>query len=353
MSHPLFSELQKVHSGMFVSENQSLSAHNTLRLGGNAELFAIATKQSELFDLLKFLYRHPDLPYTILGSGSNVVISDAGLPGLTIVNKANKIDIHPRIHEPDSHFKVTYTQRNENEPEKYLDFTKLDYDESGLPYQEVTIQAGTPLPFAISQLISSGLTGLQWFGYIPGTIGGAVYQNIHGGRYHFADYIDTIKAFDLKTGKTVLFRKENLNWKYETSFFQNNPHLAILSVTLKLFRGDTTTATEVYKAWIAQKSKVQPLASPGSAFANPSLEICQKIWGEQKSTGWIIDHELNLKGYSIGGAKISLEHSNFFINTGDATAADFYNLVKHVQNIVYEKFGLKLIPEIKFLGKFT
>lgn len=353
MSHPLFSELQKVHSGMFISENQSLSAHNTLHLGGNAELFAIATKQSELFDLLKFLYRHPDLPYTILGSGSNVVISDEGLPGLTIVNKASKIDVHPRIHEPDSTFKVTYAQRNENEPQKYLDFSKLDYDESGLPYQEVTIQAGTPLPFAITQLISAGLTGLQWFGYIPGTVGGAVYQNIHGGSYHFSDYTDTIKVFNLKTGKTELLKKDKLNWKYETSIFQKNPHLIILSVTLKLFRGDTASAMEVYRSWIAQKSKVQSMSSPGSAFANPSLETCQKIWGEQKSTGWIIDHELSLKGFSIGGAKISDEHSNFFINTGTATATDFYNLVRYVQDKVREKFGFELIPEIKFLGKFN
>lgn len=353
MSHPLFAQLQKVHSGMFVAEDHPLSNYNTLHLGGNAELFAIATKQSELFDLLKFLHQHPSLSYTILGSGSNVVISDVGLPGLIIINKANKIDVHPRIHEPDSHFKVTDTQRNENEPQKYLDFTKLDYDESGLPYQEVTIQAGTPLPYAITQLITAGLTGLQWFGYIPGTIGGAVYQNIHGGRYHFSDYIESIKTFNLKTGKTVLFKKSDLDWKYETSFFQKNPHLIILSTTLKLFRGDATTAMEVYRAWIAQKSKVQSMASPGSAFANPSLEICQKIWGEQKSTGWIIDHELNLKGFCIGGAKISEEHSNFFINTGTATATDFYKLVEYVKSEVKNKFGFELIPEIKFLGQFN
>lgn len=353
MSQSLFEELRTVHTGMFVAQDQPLSNYNTLHLGGNAELFAIATKQSELFDLLKFLHQHPELPFTILGSGSNVVISDAGLPGLTIVNKANKIDIHPRVHEPDSHFKVTYTQRNENEPLKYLDFTKLDYDESGLPYQEVTIQAGTPLPYAITQLISSGLTGLQWFGYIPGTVGGAVYQNIHGGRYHFADYIDTIKAFDLKTGKTALFKKDNLNWKYETSFFQNNPHLIILSVTLKLFRGNTTTAMDVYQAWIAQKSKVQPPTSPGSAFANPSPEDCQRVWGEQKSAGWIIDHELNLKGFSIGDATISHQHSNFFVNSGHATATDYKALIDHVQKLVFDKFQIKLIPEVKFLGKFS
>jgi len=353
MSHPLFEKLQKVHTGMFVSENQSLSTYTTLRLGGNTELFAIASKQSELFDLLKFLHQHPELPFTILGSGSNVVISDTGLPGLTIVNKATKIDIHPRIHEPDSTFKVTYAQRNENEPQKYLDFTKLDYDESGLPYQEVTIQAGTSLPFAITQLITAGLTGLQWFAYIPGTIGGAIVHNIHGGSYHISDYVKSVTVFDLNTKKTVTYQKTDLNWQYETSFFLNNPHLIIVSVILNLFHGDTNQAKSVRDAWIAQKIKVQPINSPGSTFQNPSIEICQKIWGEQKSAGWIIDHELNLKGYSIGDAQISLQHSNFFINTGHATATDYKKLVDYVQNTVKTKFGFDLIPEIKFLGDFS
>jgi UDP-N-acetylmuramate dehydrogenase len=92
--------------------------------------------------------------------------------------------------------------------------------------------------------------------------------------------------------------------------------------------------------------------SPGSAFANPSLEICLAKWGEQKSAGWIIDHELNLKGFSIGDAQISETHSNFFVNKGHATATDYYALIKYVQKQVKDKFGFDLVPEVKFLGKF-
>lgn len=332
--------------------NISLAPYTSLKIGGPAQYFVIAHKQSELFSILKFLSTNPHLPYTILGLGSNIVISDLGLPGLTIINKATQIKVHPKIHPSTTSFAPTYTQRNENEPQKYLDFSSLDYDESNLPYQEVTIQAGTPLPLAINQTIGLGLTGLQWFAYIPGTIGGAVYQNIHGGKYHFSDFIADVKVFNLKTGKTKLYRQHELPWSYETSWFQKNPHLIILSTSLKLFKGNTDRAKQVVQAWISQKSKVQPMNSPGSAFANPSLTDCVDIWGEQKSTAWIIDHELNLKGFSIGDAQISLKHSNFFINKGQATASDYKKLVDYVQDAVYQKFQLKLLPEIKFLGKF-
>jgi UDP-N-acetylmuramate dehydrogenase len=248
----------------------SLAPYTTLKIGGPAENLVVVTKQSELFSQLKYLHLHPEIPYTILGRGSNVLISDSGLPGLTIINQAAQIKISPKI-TPGTPLTVTYTQRNENEPEKYLDFTKIDYDESNLPSQTVTLQAGTPLPYAISYLLTQGLTGLQWFAYIPGTIGGAIYQNAHGGKYHFSDFLESIKVFNLKTGKTEIYKKKDLSWKYETSFFQQNPHLIILSAHLRLFKGDTELAKQVMAAWIAQKAKVQPLNSAGSVFANPSM----------------------------------------------------------------------------------
>ena len=338
--------------------NVPLAPYTTLKIGGPAEYLKVVTKQSELFEALKFvsfLTRNSKLStenFHLLGLGSNCLISDSGLPGITIINKASQIKITRNSQLVTDNFSSSYTQRKENDPEKYLDFSKIDYDESGLPTQEVVITSGTSLPYAINYLISQGLTGLQWFAYIPGTVGGAVYQNIHGGKYHFSDYLVSVKVFNLNTGKTEIFKKSDLDWQYETSFFQQHPELIILSARLRLFQGDAQLAKNVVAAWIAQKIKVQPMNSPGSAFANPSLEICQKIWGEQKSTGWIIDHELILKGFQIGDAQISQQHSNFFINAGHATAADYKKLIEHVQELVKAKFGFELIPEVKFLGKF-
>ncbi|HEX8923229.1 MAG TPA: hypothetical protein VF828_00665, partial [Patescibacteria group bacterium] len=240
----------------------------------------------------------------------------------------------------------------ENEPEKYLDFTKLDYDESGKPQVLVAISSGTPLPYAINYLIDQGVTGLQWFAYIPGTVGAAVWYNLHGGNYHFSDYIESVTVLDLTSGQKNVLNRADLTWQYEKSFFQLHPELIILSVVLRLFRGDAALAASVRDAWIAQKVKVQPMNSAGSVFANPSLQDSQKIWGEQKSTGWIIDHELNWKGKQLGGAQISPQHSNFIINTGTATAADYSGLVSLIRDEVSRRFSLTLVPEVKFLGEF-
>ncbi len=335
---------------MNLIKDQLLAQYTTLKIGGPADYFIQTNSNTELIEILKSTNIKP---ITILGNGSNVVISDSGIRGLVIKNTSQEIKILTNTSDTDTKFNKTYTQRQENEPDKYLDFAKIDYDESGFPVSEVEISSGCPLPYAINCTLDHGLTGLQWFAYIPGTIGGAIVQNIHGGSYHIADYLKSVKCFDLNTKKTIIFLKTDLNWKYETSFFLKNSNLIILSGTLNLFQGDVVKAKSVRDAWMLQKVKIQPMNSPGSTFQNPSLNICQPIWGEQKSAGWIIDHELNLKGFSIGGAQISPQHSNFFINTGSATATDYYQLVKHVQNLVKQKFGFDLIPEIKFLGDFS
>jgi UDP-N-acetylmuramate dehydrogenase len=380
----LYRDLVNQFPDFEIHQNHSLAPYTTLRIGGPADIFIHTKNTFQFKSILKYLYKlnqinnfsdrsergpalagEPEgsedrknsligqIPITILGNGSNVLISDSGLRGIVIKNSAQKIQILGDETQLKSHFQRSYTQRHEDEPEKYLDFAKIDYDESDSPVVKVKVAAGTPLPYAINYLLDQGITGLQWFAYIPGTVGGATWYNIHGGAYHFSDYIHSIRCFNLQTGKIEKYRKNELNWKYEKSYFQQNPHLVILETTLKLFLGDAPRAKATRDAWIAQKVKVQPMNSPGSAFANPSLEDCIRVWGEQKSTGFIIDHELNLKGTQIGGAQISLQHANFFINTGSATAKDYLALINLVKSQTKEKFGLDLEPEVKFLGDFS
>jgi len=332
-------------------QNHLLAPYTTIKIGGPADTFVHTTTPDEFLTYLQSIAPTiPTIP-TILGNGSNVLISDSGLRGIVIKNSSQSIEILETAPSPVK-FNHTYTQRNENEPEKYLDFTKLDYDESDKPQVLVKMSSGTSLPYAINYLIDQGITGLQWFAYIPGTIGGATWYNIHGGAYHFSDYLESIDCFNLTTGQIDTFLKKDLEWKYEKSFFQKNPHLIIISTTLRLFRGDASLAKQVKDAWIGQKIKVQPMNSAGSVFANPSLEDSTRIWGEQKSTGWIIDHELGWKGKTIGGAQISLQHSNFIVNTGTATAADVSALVQEIKNEVQKRFNLTLKTEIRFLGDF-
>jgi len=130
------------------------------------------------------------------------------------------------------------------------------------------------------------------------------------------------------------------------------PHLIILSITLKLYKGNTTKAKNIIKEWITQKSKIQPTNSAGSAFKNLPEKTTVPIWGQHKPTGWIIDQQLKLKGKQIGGAKISEKHANFIVNTGNATAKDYLKLTKLIQQQFKKHWNINLPLEIKPLGQF-
>ena len=348
----IYSNLKSNFPNTEIYQNHPLAPYTTINIGGPADIFIHTYSSKELTKVLKFIYDLSPATYpTILGNGSNVLISDSGIRGIVIKNSSTDFEI---LNIPkDSHKtdKIS-THRTENDPRKYLNFGALDYDESDKPPILVRIDSGCQLPPIINQLIDKGITGLQWFGYIPGTIGGAVYSNIHGGAYHFSDFIQSVEVFDTKSSTIYPLPSTQLTWGYDSSSFQLKPHLIITSITLSLFKGDPIKAKKTVDTWIKQKSAVQSMNSLGSVFKNLPLEICQKIWGEQKSTGWIIDNELKLKGFSIGDAQISPLHANFIVNNGQATADDYFKLVKFIQTQAKAKLNLNLEPEIKFLGEF-
>lgn len=382
--HQIYLDLKAKFPDFDIKENQPLAPYTTLKIGGPADIFIHTKNNFQFKSILKYLSNLKNgeamsfsarshvgndlrastaktslrdiLNLTILGNGSNVLISDSGIRGIVIKNSSQKIDILPgavkTIPKSPSPSSIS-TQRTENEPEKYLDFAKIDYDEGSSPKIKVKMTSGTLLPYAINYLFDQGITGLQWFAYIPGTIGGAIWYNIHGGSHHFSDYLQQITVFNFKTGQIEKLESSNLNWDYDNSPFQKNPHLIILNATLNLYLGDTDRARKTAAAWILQKSKVQPMNSAGSIFQNPSLQQCLPIWGEQKSTGWIIDHELNLKGTKSGSAEIGPQHANIFTNNGSASAKDFLTLIKLVQTQAKSKLNLDLKPEIKILGDFN
>lgn len=349
----IFEKLKTAFPKTKIFQNHPLASYTTVKIGGPADIFIDCQNTQQLIDVLQFIYKNKLETPTILGCGSNVLISDSGIKGIVIHNVSQNIKIlSPQKCQENKINEKIDTQRKENDPQKYLNFNSLDYDESSQPQIEVEIDSGVLLPYAINYLISQKITGLQWFAYIPATIGGSIYSNIHGGKYHIADYLKELTVFNQQTGNIETINKKDIPWGYDYSFFQENHHLIILSATLNLYLGDYVKAKQVVNSWINQKSLVQPMNSAGSVFKNPSLKDCQKIWGEQKSTGWIIDHELNWKDKQIGNAQISPLHANFIVNNGQATAEDYYSLAKSIQTEVYNRFKLKLEFEIKFLGKF-
>lgn len=372
MDYPqLFRLLTTTFPDLQIFENHPLAPYTTLKIGGPADIFIHSTSQDQFVSIINFLAKNVTneppavVPITILGNGSNVLISDSGIRGIVIKNSGQSIDILDKNHStnvrPIARLISTpirpgepsiSTHRNENEPEKYLDFTKIDYDESNCPQTLVKISSGTLLPYAINYLINQGLTGLQWFAYIPGTLGGAVWYNIHGGTHHFSEYIDSVEVFDFNSNALKIYHSKDLSWDYDQSYFQFHPELIITSVTLKLFQGDARRAQLTALAWIQQKTKVQPMNSAGSVFKNPPFRDCLAAWGEQKSTGWIIDHELGWKGKCNGGAQISEKHANFIVNANSASAQDYYTLAKSVQNEVLRRYKVKLELEVNLLGEF-
>ena len=193
---------------MEILKNHPLAPYTTIKIGGPADNFIITHTTKEFVNTLKKCVDNETneankaqesetisrqesntensftnyQPITILGNGSNVLISDSGIRGTVIKNSSQEIEIVDESPTP-TIFNHTYTQRKENEPDKYLDFSKIDYNESSKPQILVKISSGTPLPYAINYLLDQGTTGLQWFAYRKSlylTKAGQTYHHVHG-----------------------------------------------------------------------------------------------------------------------------------------------------------------------------
>lgn len=330
-----------------VKQNEPLSSHTTLKIGGPADLFYEATDINELINVVK-LAKRQNVPVTILGWGSNVLISDKGIRGLVIKNSAKTINISGEkpVHED----KVQAIARWESDAKKgtmKYEFKDLDYDESDKPRVEVIMDSGVDLPFAINYLIGMEITGLQWYAGIPGTIGGAIFNNIHGGTHFMSEILDKVKILTTDL-EVVELSVSELGMDYDKSRFHNSGEV-ILQGTFCLFRGDVEKAKFTATEWAARK-KLQPRNSPGCAFANITQEQKEGNNFPTTSVGYIVEHEIGLSGFKVGDAAISKDHHNFIVNEGKATAADYLSVLKEVHKLTKEKFGIELVPEIMLLG---
>ena len=308
----IYSDLKSKFPELEIYQNHPLAPYTTIKIGGPADIFIHVKSSQDLKNILSFC---KDIPITLLGNGSNVLISDSGIRGITIKNTSNEIEL--------------------------------------ISNNQVKIASGTPLISAIKFLAQNQLSGLEEFSYIPASIGGAIYSNIHGfDKNNFNQFLESIEVFNLSTNQLINYSVNQLEWSYDHSLFQNQSNLIIISATLKLKPGNTqdiqNKADTIYK----DKSTKQLMNSLGCVFKNPSPEVCQPIWNEQKGAGWIIDNELKLKGKSIGDAQISPLHANFIINTGHATAKDYLDLVNLIQSQMQTKFNFQFELEIKLIGEF-
>ena len=294
--------------GVKAERNAPLAKLTTMRVGGPADLLATAHNTFELRALVRFA-RSRQLPLTLLGRGSNTVISDRGVRGLVV---------HVRAEG-----------------------SRIDGD-------AYVAEAGVPMARAATETQRAGLTGLEFGLAIPGTAGGAVWANAGA---HGADVRAVLESADLllADGSEARLPADQLALGYRESRFKHPPADAAAEVVLAArFRLEPAAADEIKKRldeirhW---RQAHQPLGLPsaGSSFRNPSADT---------SAGELIERA-GLKGAQEGGATVSDKHANFIVNDRKGTAADVRRLMDRVRAAVAESSGVELMPEIVFIGDWT
>jgi len=287
----------------------SLADYTTWRVGGPAEWLAEPTQLDQLNELVAWAQRQ-QMPWRVIGAGSNLLISDAGLPGLTICLRK-------------------------------LQGMTLDRD-SGI----VDALAGEPIPTLARRAAKAGLHGLEWAVGIPGTVGGAAVMNAGAQGGCTAERLISVEVIapsgDNETSATVrTLSNAELDFSYRHSRLQDS-NLMVISARFQLEPGhDPAELSRVTSGNLSHRTTTQPYQWPscGSVFRNP----------EPHKAGQLIE-ALGLKGRCIGGAEVSPVHANFIVNNGKASATDILNLIALVQNEVRESHGIDLHPEVKRLG---
>ena len=283
--------------------SEPMNRHTTFRIGGPADYFLLPSTAEEVKKILE-ICKEKELPYFILGNGSNLLVSDEGYCGVII---------------------------------------QLYRNYGGITVEGTNIRAGAGA--LLSQIASAAknasLTGFEFAGGIPGTLGGAVVMN--AGAYG-GEMKNVLKEVTVMTeqGEIMTIPAEKLEMGYRTSLVKKAGYL-VLEAVISLKAGDVEEIKAIMKDLTEKRVSKQPLEYPsaGSTFKRPEGYFAGKL---------IMD--AGLRGYQVGGAQVSEKHCGFVMNKGNATAADVCGLMKDVQEKVQEQFGVTLEPEVKFLGEF-
>ena len=282
---------------------EPMKSHTTFRIGGPAEVF-IMPKSVKQVQMAVKICQEEQIPYFILGNGSNLLVSDRGYRGVII-------------------------QMDRNMGEIQVEGT------------EIQAAAGALLSSIAVAARRESLTGFEFAGGIPGTLGGAVVMNAGAYGGEMKDVLKEVTVMD-GDGKIFTLPASELEMGYRTSIIKTAGYL-VLSARITLSRGKEEDIKARTREFSEMRTQKQPLDYPsaGSTFKRPEGYFAGKL---------IMDS--GLRGYSVGGAMVSEKHCGFVINKGNATAEDVVSLMKHVTEVVQEKYGVTLEPEVKFLGEF-
>jgi len=288
-----------------IKSQVSLAAFTSFRVGGPAEWYVAPQDLAALQASFEWA-KAEGLAITLLGAGSNLLVSDRGLPGLVICTR----------HLRHTHFNPDTGQ--------------------------VTVAAGEPLPRLAWQAAERGWQGLEWAVGIPGTVGGAVVMNAGAHKSCIADMLVNTQVLS-PSGILETLAPEQLGYSYRTSLLQKDQRL-VTQATFQLQPGaDPAQVLATTSQHLEHRRSTQPyhLPSCGSVFRNP----------KPYTAGWLIE-QTGLKGYQIGAAQVAQRHANFILNCGGAKASDILQLIRYVQQHVEQRWSLRLEPEVKLIGEF-
>ena len=289
-----------------------LAPLTTFRVGGAADWFVEVRSADELQSLLA-IARTSEVPVTVLGGGSNVVVSDSGIRGLVVRLVLNGIS------QPDS--------------------------------GTVRAEAGVTINGLVRWTIGRGLSGLEAWAGTPGTVGGAVYGNAHWQGRNMGDLVTGV-CVPSRTGALRLVPGSEMEFGYDTSRLQRTGEILVWA-ECRVAPGEPTALRAEARRSLAYRKRTQPLANPsaGCIFQNPVPGRDTIPAGIPPSAGALVDRA-GLKGRAVGGAHISETHGNFIVNDGTATAEDIRTLVEMARGAVRERYGVVLRDEVVWLGAF-
>ena len=299
----MLEKLQKMLGEAKVLVNEPMASHTTFRIGGPADYFVMPETVEELANVLK-VCKEENVPYFILGNGSNLLVGDKGFRGVVI--------------------------------QLYKNFDGLSIEGT-----KITAKSGAMLIRVAKEAGKAGLTGLEFASGIPGTIGGAMVMNAGAYGGEMKDVVTSVTVLT-KDGDIKILSGDEMNFRYRGSVIEDEGYI-VLEAVMELKEGNLEEIQARIDELSVQRRTKQPIEYPsaGSTFKRPEGYFAGKL---------IQDAEL--RGYQVGGAQVSEKHCGFVINAGGATAADVMQLMQDVSDKVQEQFGVTLEPEVKRIGEF-
>lgn len=306
-------ELKNISAGIRVLADEPMDGHTTFKVGGPADYFVVPDSVQSVVDVIS-LCKKTGTPCFVIGRGSNLLVTDKGYRGVIVC-----------IYDTLDDVKTEFAGKS---------------DDSNEEYAIITAGAGIMLSKLAKTAAQSELTGLEFAGGIPGTLGGAVAMNAGAYGGEIKDCIQSAVVVDDEQN-VITLTKEQLELGYRESIVKQKGYI-VLSATFKLKKGDAAQIIATMNDFNARRRDKQPLEHPsaGSTFKRPEGMFAGKLIQDS-----------GLAGYRVGGACVSDKHCGFVVNDNGGSAADIMQVIKDVQRTVKDKFDVELEPEVRIIGE--